>query len=120
MQSTRRKEGKFSPISRFELQKTESNELLIQVIDNGPGIEDPERIFDAFVITKKTGMGMGLAISRSIIEANGGGLWAENGAEGRATFSVALPPSAGQSNPTSSQSRHSDSNSRRIVHVPIR
>jgi hypothetical protein len=57
-------------------------------------------------------MGTGLAISRSIIEAYGGRLWAENGPEGGATFSVALPLSAGQSNPSSSQSGHPGSNSR--------
>ena len=91
------------PYIKIRAAKTDSNELLIQVIDNGPGVENPERIFDAFVTTKKTGMGIGLATSRSIIEAHGGRLWAENSPEGGATFSVALPLSAGQSNPSSSQ-----------------
>jgi C4-dicarboxylate-specific signal transduction histidine kinase len=50
---------------------TDSNEMLVQVIDNGPGVEDPDRIFDAFMTTKEKGMG--LAVSRSIIEAHGGG-----------------------------------------------
>ena len=67
------------------------NQMLIQVIDNGPGVSDQERIFDAFVTTKKTGMGIGLAISRSIIETHGGRLWAENRPEGGAIFTVALP-----------------------------
>jgi signal transduction histidine kinase len=65
--------------------------MLIQVIDNGPGVHDPERIFDAFMTTKKKGMGIGLAVSRSIVEAHGGQLWAENNKAGGATFNVALP-----------------------------
>ena len=70
---------------------TDSNRMLIQVIDNGPGVDAPERIFDAFMTTKETGMGMGLAVSRSIVEAHGGRLWAENNKTGGAIFSVALP-----------------------------
>src|ERR1700678_1596112 len=61
---------------------TDSNEMLIQVIDNGPGVDDPDRIFDAFMTTKEKGMGIGLAVSRSIIEAHGGRLWAENNKPG--------------------------------------
>ncbi|MFI5248081.1 MAG: sensor histidine kinase, partial [Nitrospirales bacterium] len=114
-------EGKAVPPDiKIRAAKMETNEMLIQVIDNGLGVEDPERIFNAFVTTKKTGMGIGLAISRSIVEAHGGRLWAENGPEGGATFNVALPLSAGQSNPSSSQSGHPGSNSRGIVDVPIR
>ncbi len=48
---------------------TDSNGMLIQVIDNGPGVDDPDRIFDAFMTTKEKGMGIGLAVSRSIVEA---------------------------------------------------
>jgi PAS domain S-box-containing protein len=70
---------------------TDSNEILIQVIDNGPGIDDPERIFDAFMTTKEKGMGIGLAVSRSIVESHEGRLWAENNKAGGATFNVALP-----------------------------
>lgn len=81
------------PSLTIRAAKTKTNETLIQVMDNGPGVEDRERIFDAFVTTKKTGMGIGLAISRSIVEAHGGRLWAENNPSGGAAFSVVLPVS---------------------------
>jgi PAS domain S-box-containing protein len=69
----------------------DSNGMLIQVIDNGPGVGDPDQIFDAFMTTKEKGMGIGLAVSRSIVEAHGGRLWAENNKTGGATFNVVLP-----------------------------
>ena len=58
------------------------------VADYGCGIrpEDTERIFQPFVTTKKQGLGLGLAICRSIVEAHGGRLWAENAAERGAVF----------------------------------
>jgi PAS domain S-box-containing protein len=69
----------------------EEHEVIVQVIDNGSGLEDTEMIFDAFVTTKEKGMGIGLAVSKSIVEAHGGRLWAENNASRGATFNVALP-----------------------------
>jgi PAS domain S-box-containing protein len=69
----------------------DANGMLIQVIDNGPGIGTTDRIFDSFVTTKEKGMGIGLAVSRSIVEAHGGRLWVENNKTGGATFNVALP-----------------------------
>jgi C4-dicarboxylate-specific signal transduction histidine kinase len=70
-----------------------AGEVLIQVIDNGPGLDDFERIFDAFVTTKEKGMGIGLAVSRSIVEAHDGRLWAEKDPAGGARFNLRLPRS---------------------------
>jgi PAS domain S-box-containing protein len=66
-------------------------EIVIQVIDNGPGVDDPEKIFDAFVSTKEQGMGIGLAVSRSIAEAHEGKLWVQNNSDFGATFTLKLP-----------------------------
>ena len=84
-------DGQIGPRVMVRASATDQKQMLIQVIDNGPGVGDRERIFDAFVTTKKNGMGIGLAISRSIIEAHGGRLWAENHPEGGAIFNVSLP-----------------------------
>jgi PAS domain S-box-containing protein len=67
------------------------DQLLIEVLDNGPGVSDPDGIFDAFVTTKAAGMGIGLAISRSIAQAHGGQLWVVNPAGGGACFKLTLP-----------------------------
>jgi PAS domain S-box-containing protein len=65
--------------------------VLLQVVDNGSGIADRDTIFDAFVTTKSKGMGIGLAVSRSIIEAHDGRVTASNNDGFGATFSVVLP-----------------------------
>ncbi|WOD13484.1 ATP-binding protein [Paraburkholderia kirstenboschensis] len=70
--------------------------VLLEVIDNGPGIVGDDSIFDAFVTTKNKGMGIGLAVSRSIIEAHEGRLTAVNNERHGATFSVVLPISPDQ------------------------
>jgi C4-dicarboxylate-specific signal transduction histidine kinase len=67
--------------------------VVVAVRDSGPGI-DPhhlERVFEAFYTTKSKGMGMGLSICRSIIEAHGGRLWAEANEPRGAVFQFAVP-----------------------------
>jgi signal transduction histidine kinase len=68
-------------------------EAVLSVQDAGTGLkpEEIDRLFEAFYTTKPQGMGMGLAISRSIIEAHGGRLWAEPNQGPGATFSFTLP-----------------------------
>jgi signal transduction histidine kinase len=63
------------------------------VMDSGPGIEPDTlpRVFQPFYTTKPGGMGMGLSIARTIINAHSGRIWAENIATGGAAFRVALP-----------------------------
>ncbi|MDQ2084437.1 PAS domain-containing protein [Xanthobacteraceae bacterium Astr-EGSB] len=63
----------------------------IEVSDRGPGVEFPEKIFEPFFTTKKDGMGMGLAICRSIVEAHGGRLWIEENEPRGARFIFTLP-----------------------------
>jgi PAS domain S-box-containing protein len=65
-----------------------------EISDCGRGIERPDRIFEPFFTTKEHGMGMGLAICRSIIESHGGRLWAEKNEPPGATFVFTLPVEA--------------------------
>jgi signal transduction histidine kinase len=71
--------------------------VAVTVQDTGIGFgkNDPEHIFDTFFTTKEDGMGMGLSISRSIVQAHGGRLWASAEAPIGAVFSFTLPASAG-------------------------
>jgi signal transduction histidine kinase len=74
-------------------QRTEDGQLLVLVSDSGIGFpgENVERIFDAFYTTKPQGSGMGLSISRRIIESHGGRLWASANTGRGATFQFTLP-----------------------------
>ncbi|APR35986.1 ATP-binding protein [Paraburkholderia sp. SOS3] len=65
--------------------------LLIEVRDHGPGFQDANRIFQPFFTTKHNGMGMGLAICQSIVDAHGGRLWASNHEGPGATLHMRLP-----------------------------
>jgi signal transduction histidine kinase len=78
---------------RVTSQRTEDGQLLISVIDLGIGLpgEEPERIFEAFFTTKPQGTGMGLSISRRIVESHGGRLWASPNTGRGATFQFTLP-----------------------------
>jgi C4-dicarboxylate-specific signal transduction histidine kinase len=74
-------------------ERSPTNGVLVAVRDSGPGI-DPEhfeRVFDAFYTTKSSGVGMGLSICRSIINAHGGTLWAGANEPRGAIFQFALP-----------------------------
>ena len=75
-------------------EKNGSNEVLVVVRDSGPGLdaESFDRLFDAFYTTKPDGIGMGLAISRSIIAGHGGRLWATPNVPRGAIFQFTLPP----------------------------
>jgi C4-dicarboxylate-specific signal transduction histidine kinase len=73
-------------------QMTEDEQLLISISDTGSGLPpQANQIFDAFFTTKLHGIGMGLSISRSIVESHGGRLWADGNSACGATFHIALP-----------------------------
>jgi signal transduction histidine kinase len=74
--------------------ETKNSNLQVDVTDQGTGIapEAAERIFEPFFTTKSNGMGMGLAISQSIIEAHGGDIWVDSKPGKGTTFSFILPP----------------------------
>jgi C4-dicarboxylate-specific signal transduction histidine kinase len=88
------------PAKRELMLKTSRSEpgVLACVSDCGVGIDNAtaEQIFKPFHTTKSNGMGMGLAISRSIIESHGGKLWAEANEHGGASFKFTLPALDGE------------------------
>jgi PAS domain S-box-containing protein len=71
--------------------------VAIEVVDHGCGLADAEKIFAPFFTTKKTGMGVGLSICRSIVEAHGGRLQAVRNEDGGARFIVSVPAEKGVS-----------------------
>ena len=77
--------------------KTESGDMLVAVCDSGPGLAAAalENLFKAFHTTKPNGLGLGLSICRSIIEAHGGRLWASANAPRGAVFQFTLPADPG-------------------------
>jgi PAS domain S-box-containing protein len=90
-------EGELTVISR----RTEDGEILIAVSDSGSGlpVEGRENLFAAFFTTKPQGTGMGLSISRRIIESHGGRLWASANTVRGATFQFTLPCEVNASSP---------------------
>ncbi|HRZ54086.1 MAG TPA: PAS domain S-box protein [Candidatus Paceibacterota bacterium] len=74
-------------------RRDEPGTIRVSLRDSGPGLtpEQARRVFEPFYTTKPNGMGMGLAICHSIIEAHHGRLWAENNPDGGATFHLSLP-----------------------------
>jgi len=84
---------------RLKSLVAEGGQLLISVSDTGAGLppEQADQIFNAFFSTKVQGTGMGLSISRSIIESHGGRLWATSNSGRGATFNFTLPAAEAQS-----------------------
>lgn len=86
---------------KIKTELGQERSLLISVSDTGVGLpaENANEIFNAFFTTKSEGSGMGLAISRSIIESHGGRLWATDNDKRGATFQLTLPAEATASSP---------------------
>jgi C4-dicarboxylate-specific signal transduction histidine kinase len=76
----------------IDTRKEPNGQLLVSISDTGVGLpEQHDQIFRPFFTTKSHGIGMGLSISRSIVESHAGRLWASNGSRSGATFHITLP-----------------------------
>ena len=86
---------------RIDTERKVTDGVLVSIRDTGPGLDpgDAERVFDAFYTTKPKGMGMGLAICRSMVEAHGGRMWASPNETGGAVFQFTLPLERDESAP---------------------
>ena len=86
---------------RLTTEKAASGDLLVAVRDSGPGLAPGslENLFKAFHTTKPNGLGLGLSICRSIIEAYGGRLWASANAPRGAVFQFTLPSNSTVASP---------------------
>jgi signal transduction histidine kinase len=84
-------------------KKTEDGQILVSVSDLGIGfpVEEKERIFEAFFTTKPRGTGMGLSISRTIVESHNGRLWASTNNGRGVTFQFTIPTEAPESSASS-------------------
>ncbi len=69
----------------------EADSVVVSIADRGTGIKDPDKLFQPFYTTKNEGMGLGLAICRTVIESHGGRLWGEANDGGGARFNFRLP-----------------------------
>jgi PAS domain S-box-containing protein len=86
---------------RINTERAAAGGVLVTVRDSGPGLdpEDVEQVFTAFYTTKPKGMGMGLAICRSMVEAHGGRMWASENEPRGAVFQFTLPLQCDESIP---------------------
>jgi hypothetical protein len=80
------------------VSRCHESDVEIVISDSGKGIENTEQIFDAFFTTKEHGIGLGLAICRMILTAQGGSLWATNNPARGASLHVSIPAAGGVSN----------------------
>lgn len=77
--------------------RARGDEVLLEITENGPGVSDPERVFDPFYSTKPGGLGIGLSIVRSIVRSHRGRVWMESAPGHGATVHVSLPVNGGAS-----------------------